>query len=77
MLLFGITVTNVPSKLCAHCARTQVVRRAQTSKLGAHINVPSKNVFCAYFSYMSFQFWLNSGKMLHKRNLMCTQTQNT
>jgi len=36
--------TNVPSKL--------FVRGAHTGKLGAHINVPSKNVFCTYFIHV-------------------------
>src|SRR6218665_1025861 len=57
--------TNVPS-------RARVVRRAHTRKLGAHINVPTKNVF-ANISYTSFQVQMSSGKMLHKINFMCTQ----
>jgi len=36
-------VAIVPSKLRAR-ERTQAVRQAHTRKLGAHINVPSKNV---------------------------------
>ena len=55
------------------CAHTQVVRRAHTRKLGAHINIPSRNVF-AHISYTSVQIQMSSGKMLHKRNFMRTQT---
>ena len=64
---------NVPSKLCSVRvrARTQVVRRARTRKLGAHINILSKNVF-AHISYMSFRIQMSSGKMLQKRNFMRT-----
>jgi len=49
------------------------MRRALTRKPGAHINVPSKNVF-AYISYMSFQIQMSSEKMLYKRNFMHTET---
>jgi len=62
-----VVTTSVPSKLCA-C--TQVMIRAHTRKLGTHRNVPSKNVF-AHISYTPLQIQMNSGKMLHKRNL-CT-----
>jgi len=42
------------------------VRRAHTRKLGAHINVPSKNVF-AHISYQnSFQIHVIAGETLHK-----------
>src|SRR6218665_3994285 len=37
------------------CARTQVVKRAHTRKLGTHINIPSRNVF-APNSYTSSKF---------------------
>ena len=40
-----------PSELWA-CARTQVMRRAHTRKLGAHLNVSSKNPFCTYFIFV-------------------------
>jgi len=63
---------DVPSKLCA-CARTRVVRRAHTQKFGAHINVPSKNVFCTYFMHVipnSNEFWQN----VAQKNCMHTQT---
>jgi len=50
--------------------------RAHTRKLGVHINIPSRNVFTP-ISYMSFQIQISSGKMLHKRNFMCTQTLKT
>jgi len=53
--------------------RTLVVRRAHTRKLGEHINVPSKNGF-AHILYTSVQIQISSGKMLHKRNFMRTQT---
>jgi len=43
-----LAYTNVPFKLCT-CAYTQVMRRAHTRKLLAHINVSSKNVFAHYF----------------------------
>ena len=55
-------------------SRTQAVRQAHTRKLGAHINVPSKNVF-AHISYTSFQIHMMSvGKMWHEGNFMHTQT---
>src|SRR6218665_877706 len=43
---------------------------ANTRKLGAHINVPSKNAF-AHISYMVFQIQIqmSPSKMLHKQNL--------
>src|SRR6218665_774418 len=31
------------------CARTQVVKRAHTEKLGAHSNVPFENAFAHYY----------------------------
>jgi|SRR6218665_75875 len=65
------TRINVPSELWA-CARTRVMRRAHTRKLGAHLNVSSKILF-ARFSYSSFQIQMSSGKMLHQRNIMRTQ----
>ena len=34
------------------CTRTQVMRRAHTRKLGAHINVPFNNVFCTHFMHV-------------------------
>jgi len=43
------------------------------SKLGAHINVPSKNVF-AHISYTSFQIQMSPSKMLLKGYFMHTQT---
>ena len=52
---------------------TQAERWAHTRKLGACKNVPSKNVF-AHISYTSFQIQTSPGKLLHKRNVMCTQT---
>ena len=59
---------------CARvCVRTQVVRQAHARKLGAHINVPFKNGF-PHILYMPVQIQINSGKMLHKRNFMCTHT---
>src|SRR6218665_3302617 len=51
------------------CARAQVLRRSHTRKLGAHINVPSSNVF-AHISYISFQIQMSLGKMSHKRNFI-------
>src|SRR6218665_2916207 len=67
-------LSNVPSKLCA-CARAHksCMRRAHIRKLGAHINVPSKNAF-AHVSYTSFKIQMSSGKMLHKRSFMRRQT---
>ena len=65
-------MNNIPSKLWV-CTCAQVLRLVHTRKLGAHINVPSKNAF-AHISYMSFQIQMSSGKVLHKRNFMCTQT---
>ena|SRR6218665_345880 len=68
--------TIASSELCS-CARSlQVERRAQTRKLGAHINVrnvTSKNVF-AHISYTSFEIQMSSSKMLHKTNFVLTQT---
>jgi len=55
------------------CTCTQVIRLAHTRKLGALINVSSKNDL-AYISYTSFHIPVNSGKMLHKRNFMHTET---
>ena len=59
------------------CARVRTHTGRETStrtrKLGAHINVPSKNLF-AHISYMVFQIHMILGKMLHKRNFMRTQT---
>ena len=57
-LLINVII-NVPSKLWV-C--TKVMRHAHTRKLGAHINVPSKNVFCTYFIHFipkSDEFRLN------------------
>ena len=54
------------------CAHKQAMRRSHTRKLGVHINVPSEDAF-AHISYKSFQIQLSPGKMLLKRNFMCTQ----
>ena len=35
----------------------QVVRRAHTRKLKAHINVPSKNTFCTYMYFFITTGW--------------------
>src|SRR6218665_4047291 len=43
------------------------MRRAHTRKLGAHINVSSKNI-SAHISYMLIRFRMSIGKLLHKRN---------
>jgi len=50
---------------------TQIVRHVHTRKLGAHINVPSKNVF-ALVSYTAFQIQMSPGKMLHTKMFMYT-----
>src|SRR6218665_521555 len=55
------------------CAYTQVVRRAHTGKLSAHINISFRTVF-APMSYTSLQIQLSSGKIVHKRYFMPTQT---
>ena len=57
------------------CVRTHTGHEmsAHTRKLGTHINIPSKNVF-ARISYMSFQIQMSPCRVLHKRNLMRTQT---
>jgi len=52
-------------------ACTHVVTQAHTRRLGAHINAPSKNVFCRYFINVIPNS--DEGKMLHKRNFMHTQ----
>ena len=69
-----VVLTNAPSKFCmrAH-THTQVMGRAHTRKLGAHINVSSTDVF-AHISVTSFHMQINSGKMLRKRNFMRTET---
>jgi len=51
----------------------QVVRLAHTRKPRTHIMFLPKMYF-AHISYMSFQIQMSSGKMLHNRNFMCTQT---
>src|SRR6218665_4153268 len=57
---------------CARvCTCTKAIRRVHTRKLGAHINIPSKNVF-AHISYTSFQIQTSPGEMLHKLNFMHT-----
>src|SRR6218665_722810 len=54
------------------CARTQVVRRAHTRKLGAH-KCSLQKCF-SHISYTSFPFQMSSGEMLHNRNFLHTQT---
>src|SRR6218665_4174578 len=57
------------------CARIQVMRRAHTRKLGAHINFPSRNV-SAHISYTLFQIQMSSCKMLQKKIFMRTQRKH-
>ena len=60
-------VGSVPSKLCT-CARTHTGQ-----KMGAHKKTLPK-MFLHIISYTSFHIQIKSGKMLHTRNCMCTQT---
>jgi len=48
------------------------MRRERTRKLGAHINISFKSGI-AHISYTSFHVQINSGKIMHKRNVMHTE----